>query len=157
MEELRRLNNMQAHTQQQVQDVVQQTIEASFYSGPVPEPEMMERFEHISPGSADRMWRMAEKQMDHRHYVERRRTDTEAFQRIGGLISATLLGLVVSVGGLWLIDRGHSIAGYSTLIGAAAVFAGAFLTAFAAKRSPPVPNQQPRRHQAGQLELPLRR
>jgi uncharacterized membrane protein len=44
---------------------------AKSWSGPVPPPEVVERYEAIQPGLADRMFRMAEKQSDHRQEMEK--------------------------------------------------------------------------------------
>ncbi len=43
----------------------------SFYSGPIPHPEHLREYESITPGSADRIISMAEKQQEHRIAIEK--------------------------------------------------------------------------------------
>ncbi len=43
------------------------TTQALSYSGPIPPPAMLEEYNRIVPGSADRILRMAEDQTTHRH------------------------------------------------------------------------------------------
>jgi uncharacterized membrane protein len=152
MEELRRKHSAQA---QFVEQVVEQRLEASFYSGPIPDPDMLAQFEHVLPGSADRLLRMAEKEQDHRHEDQRRRTGAEVFQRKGGLMSATVICLLVAGGGIYLLGLGRNIEGFVALIGSLGVLAASFIAAFAAKASQKAP--PPVKRPAGQLQLPLRR
>lgn len=49
-----------------------QTISAEFFSGPVPHPSIIEHYERILPGAADRILKMSEKQSVHRHKIESR-------------------------------------------------------------------------------------
>lgn len=44
---------------------------SKFHSGPIPSAEEMEHLEQVHPGAADRCFRMAEKEQDHRHSCER--------------------------------------------------------------------------------------
>lgn len=41
-------------------------IRGEMYSGPIPPPEALARYEEIQPGAADRIIKMAEKQQEHR-------------------------------------------------------------------------------------------
>lgn len=44
---------------------------SKYHSGPIPSAEEMEHLEQVHPGAADRCFRMAEKEQDHRHSCER--------------------------------------------------------------------------------------
>lgn len=44
---------------------------SKFHSGPIPSAEEMEHLERVHPGAADRCFRMAEKEQDHRHACDR--------------------------------------------------------------------------------------
>ena len=44
---------------------------SKFHSGPIPSAEELEHLEQILPGAADRCFRMAEKEQDHRHFCDR--------------------------------------------------------------------------------------
>lgn len=45
-------------------------IRSETFSGPIPPPESLDRYEQIQAGSADRILKMAEKQMEHRIAIE---------------------------------------------------------------------------------------
>jgi uncharacterized membrane protein len=44
---------------------------ARSYSGPLPDPETMERYEALTPGAADRMISMAEESLRHQNEIEK--------------------------------------------------------------------------------------
>ena len=45
-------------------------MRSEMYSGPIPPPEALARYEEIQPGAADRILKMAEKQQEHRMVLE---------------------------------------------------------------------------------------
>ena len=47
-------------------DVRVSVIEAASFRGPLPPPTMFSAYEHVLPGSADRILRMAEREQEHR-------------------------------------------------------------------------------------------
>jgi hypothetical protein len=61
-------------------------IRGEMYSGPIPPPEALARYEEIQPGAADRIIKMAEKQQEHRMSLE-----TKA---IGGQIDQSKRGQI---------------------------------------------------------------
>jgi uncharacterized membrane protein len=56
------------------------------YSGPLPHPEILDGYEKVLSGSADRILKMAEKQLDHRISNENKLVDAENQSRLLGLI-----------------------------------------------------------------------
>ena len=48
----------------------QVTIAASRFSGPIPPPDLLRKYEEINPGFADRIMRQAEAQTAHRIEIE---------------------------------------------------------------------------------------
>jgi uncharacterized membrane protein len=73
-------------------------VQGKFYTGPLPQAEEMERYERITPGLADRIVKMAEKEQGHRHKIERRRNFaqiwiTSAGQWFGFLLAAWIIGI----------------------------------------------------------------
>ncbi|MCK6440683.1 MAG: DUF2335 domain-containing protein [Planctomycetes bacterium] len=73
------------------------------YAGPLPPPEMLEKFERIQPGFAERIFVMPEAQHKHRHEIERKaleaqiaevttlRVESQRGQYFGFLIAITAL------------------------------------------------------------------
>lgn len=44
-----------------------------YYSGPLPHPSFLKQFEEVIPGSADRIFKLLEKQSKHRQFLEKER------------------------------------------------------------------------------------
>lgn len=72
--------------------VVMQAIKEEF-SGPIPPPDIIEKYERIIPGSADRIITMAEKQAAHRQAMEKKMIESESRDGLLGIIFAFLLGI----------------------------------------------------------------
>lgn len=56
------------------------------YSGPIPPPESLARYEEILPGSADRILKMAEKQQEHRMILETKVVGSQTVQSKRGQV-----------------------------------------------------------------------
>jgi len=89
-------------------------------SGPIPDAGQLEHYERICPGLADRIISMAEKQSEHRQYLEKTVVKSGVRDSLLGIISGFAIGIVTVVSGALLIYSGHDIAG--------AVFSGTGLT-----------------------------
>ena len=99
----------------------------AYFRGPLPPPSVLEHFERVLPGAADRIFTMAEEQL-------RTRPRLEAQALVGGLrAEATgqwLAAVIVLVGmgfGTWLGLSGHDTAGLVTMLTPLGVVAAAFL------------------------------
>ncbi len=79
-------------TQNEVKRVVAEVIQSEF-SGPIPPPSIIEGYERIVPGSADRIITMAEKQSEHRQNMESKMVAAESRDGLLGVIFAFLLGI----------------------------------------------------------------
>ena len=67
--------------------VVMQAIKEEF-SGPIPPPDIIEKYERIIPGSADTIITMAEKQAAHRQAMEKKMIESESRDGLLGIIFA---------------------------------------------------------------------
>lgn len=76
-----------------VRKVVVQAIKEEF-SGPIPHPDIIEKYEQILPGAADRIISMAEKQASHRQDMEKAMIKSEARDGLLGVIFAFCWELV---------------------------------------------------------------
>lgn len=94
---------------------------SKFHSGPIPSAEEMEHLEQIHPGAADRCFRMAEKEQDHRHACERDIIKKEFSFRGRGqwFAMATVTFLLCAVAYLAYLGDTRSAAGLgaATLVG----------------------------------------
>jgi uncharacterized membrane protein len=100
------------------------------YSGPIPHPSIVERYERTLPGSADRILSMAEAQQIAN--IEYERQDQQIRVRVDmttiqGLIWNVRLGMFLVVGlalaivliGMRIMELGHSAEGFAVIVGAA--------------------------------------
>jgi uncharacterized membrane protein len=101
-------------------------IKGSFFTGPLPPPEIFEKYEDVCPGAADRIICMAEKQMSHRHVLEKEFLKSQSRNSIVGIIAAFVIALsIIIVGGVCIL-KGHSVAG--TMLGGLGI--GALVATF---------------------------
>lgn len=82
------------------------------YEGPLPLPRAMADYEAILPGSAERIMRMAEREQEHEHHVERQLLEIKhRGQRV-----ATRLTTVGMVGAIILLALGKEIGALCSLL-----------------------------------------
>jgi uncharacterized membrane protein len=104
-----------------------QIIATQQYSGPIPDPESLARYESVIPGAAERILKMAENEAKHRHAIDNRLTKHSAITTYLGMIFAfssvaILAGVVVLA-----LFRGQSNAAIAMAITAIASVAGVFI------------------------------
>lgn len=93
------------------------------FTGPLPPPVVLEGYEAVVPGSAERIMAMAEKEQDHRH--SREDEIVRIFSR--GQWLAFVLGVLALGSATLLLALGRDIGGFTTLLFAVAAIVGAFL------------------------------
>lgn len=76
----------------------QQIVQSVEYSGPLPPPAVLQRYDQVVPGAAERILRMAEGQSKHRQELEKTVVRSGSRDSLLGIVS----GVVVSLGFLWL-------------------------------------------------------
>lgn len=81
--------------------VVRTTVLGEMFSGPVPPPKMIEAFENVLSGSADRIFVMAEKEQHHQHKLDKLDKwlpfwQTVIGQGIGFVLAGGLIAVVFS-------------------------------------------------------------
>jgi uncharacterized membrane protein len=107
--------------------MMQAAIEVSRYSGPLPPPESLAKYEQVLPGSADRIIRMAEQQALHRQQLERLVISSNATAQKWGLGCAFMIAMSAIWGGVWLSLKGMGGAGLATIIGALVALVAVFV------------------------------
>jgi uncharacterized membrane protein len=86
------------------------------FSGPLPPPEILEHYEKICPGAADRIITMSESQSEHRKGLEKSVITSDISRANKGLIFGFIVGLVGLLGSVFLIGIGKGA--YGVAIGA---------------------------------------
>jgi uncharacterized membrane protein len=104
------------HPQEQIKlaHQVVSIIRAEF-SGPLPPPEVLERYNNVIPNGADRIMSMAEEQSKHRRSLEAKAMSTDSRNSLLGVIFAFVLGLSTIISGTYVILKGQVWPG--TLLG----------------------------------------
>lgn len=91
------------------------SISHSSWDGDYPPPAVLEGYESVQPGLADRIFRMTEIELAHRHEMEKR----QAAYLAAGQMFGFILAIVAIAGSVFLIHEGHKIEG--GLLGAAVI------------------------------------
>ncbi len=88
------------------------TIAHYSYHGPLPPPALLEHYDRIIPGSAERIFAQFESQSAHRQRIEATVIASASFSQKLGVVSASLIGLLAIGGGLFLAHEGKSLVGF---------------------------------------------
>ncbi len=97
------------------------------YSGPLPPPQILEQFDRIVPGGAERIFAQFESQSKHRQKIELQVIRSNAFAQILGAISASMIGLIATGGGLFLVYQGKSVEGFGAFFTTLASLVGIYI------------------------------
>jgi uncharacterized membrane protein len=100
---------------------------ASSHSGPLPPAEQIRAYEDVLPGSADRLFSMAERQQAHRQELETMTVREAANRSWWGLRLGFAISVLVIAVGAAAILTGRSTAGLSVIIANVVVLAGVFV------------------------------
>lgn len=101
--------------------------QAYSFSGPLPPPEILEKYNRVFPGLAERIIGMAEQQSKHRQNLEKTVVDSNAFVQKAGPFLGFVVAMTAVVGGIELILKGKDGYGLAAIIGALASLAGVFI------------------------------
>jgi uncharacterized membrane protein len=80
---------------------------ASFWSAPLPRPEVLAKYNEAFPGCAERIVAMAEQQSVHRHKIESAVINGNVYSQKAGLWLGFALALIVISSGAWLVYEGR--------------------------------------------------
>ena len=81
------------------------------YSGPLPHPDMLAKYDALAPGSAATIIARMEKQSDHRMEMEKLVVVAEIRRSYAGLVAGLVVSLSVIGAGVYAIFRGNGAAG----------------------------------------------
>lgn len=113
--------------EKRTQGIIRAAVEISRFSGPLPHPEDLAKYEQILPGAADRLIRMAEQQAAHRQNLEKAVIFSNVTMQKWGLGCAFVLAMTAIGGGIGLSLKGMSGAGLTAIISALAALVGVFV------------------------------
>lgn len=81
------------------------------FSGPIPPAHMLEDYERVCPGAADRILGMAEREQIHAHAMDRRAARYPAIIEVIGLIGGLTVALLAIAASVYCILSGYAWAG----------------------------------------------
>ena len=97
------------------------------FSGPLPPPEALERYNQILPGAAERIIVMAESQHAHRLDLEKHVITSNVSAQKLGTILGFVVAMTVVIGGMFLVHEGKSGEGLAAILTALASLVGVFV------------------------------
>jgi len=86
-------------------------VVARSHSGPLPPPEDLALYNQAIPNGADRIMKMAEKQLDHRVQIETVVIRSQQLQSGRGQIFGFLIGIIGILAGSYVTIQGHGVVG----------------------------------------------
>ena len=98
-----------------------------YHSGPLPHPRILNGYEEIIPGAAERILQMAENQASHRQKIENKVIDSNIKNSQSGIILAFILGMTGIIGGIISVILGFNTAGVLITGGSLAAIVGTFI------------------------------
>jgi len=98
------------------------------FSGPLPPPNVLERYAAIIPNGAERIMAMAEKQATHRHGLEKAVVDGNLRAQARGQVYALIVVLAGMVSGTVLVALGRPVEGLASIFVPLAAAAAIFFT-----------------------------
>lgn len=120
------MRNTNKHTQDKELEMLRIREEHSF-SGPLPRPEDLAKYEQIVPGAAERIIKMAEDEMKHRHNNENRLTKGMIWTTYLSIVFAFFVALALAGLSFYLAYKGHHAASASVAVGSIAAVISAFM------------------------------
>ena len=86
-------------------------IESQSFSGPLPHPEILKKYDQIVPDAASRIIKMAEEQSAHRQKLERTTIESDTKNARLGLHYGLIIGLASIIGGVICVMYGGQVGG----------------------------------------------
>ncbi len=106
-------NNMMIHHEQ--------------FSGPLPPPAILKKYDEVVPGAAERIIKMAEEQSRHRQSLEAKVISSDVVNSRLGLLFGFIIGISTIVGGMYLALNDKQSVGAFISFGGLATLAGVFV------------------------------
>lgn len=85
--------------------------QSALFAGPLPSPNLLDAYDAISPGFAERIVLMAENEQEHRHKTENTALTGSVNAEKRGQWFAFVISLIVFCGSIFLISQDHEISG----------------------------------------------
>lgn len=91
--------------------ITRSMIRKEHFSGPLPHPKIIKEYDAILPGAAERIFKLAESESDHRRNLEDKIVTSGIQDSKLGVVFAFIIGLVGIGGGIYVITLGYEWSG----------------------------------------------
>jgi uncharacterized membrane protein len=91
-------------------------FEASAFSGPLPHPDILARYNEVVPNGAERIFTMVERQSVHRESIEACVVQGNVNSQVRGSWFGFIVSMTAIVGGIYLIAIGKGALGLTSII-----------------------------------------
>lgn len=91
-------------------------VQSAHFSGPIPPPATLEKYNEIIPNGAERIMAMAQRQSAHRENLETKVIEADIAKQTRGSIFGFIISLVVIIGGFVLLEQGKKVEGLAAII-----------------------------------------
>lgn len=119
---------------EQEESIHQSQIRSMMFSGPLPPPDVLERYDSIVPEGADRLLSMVEKEQKHRLEMREKLVDCQVIdissarkQTGRGQVFGLIIGLSIIFAGVLMTYWGYAIPGATVITGTVAGGVGVFV------------------------------
>jgi uncharacterized membrane protein len=106
---------------------IELTHQSVSFSGPLPHPALLAKYNEVIPNGAERIMAMAERQSIHRESLEAQVVTGNVASQARGSIFAFIICMVVLIGGFALIFTGRSVDGLIAILSGLTVLSGVFV------------------------------
>ena len=101
---------------------------SEMFAGPVPHPEIVEKYEKIYPGATKIIFEEWDRQVKHRHHIEKSVVLTDNVKSILGVIFGFIVVIVAIGGGVYTAINGLPLFGGGLSLVGLAMLVVAFIT-----------------------------
>lgn len=140
---------------QQMAAIIRSYKEEAF-SGPIPPPEILLKYEQACPGAANRIIKMAENQSGHRQKIETKVIESNISHEKTGMNYAFILTVVFMLIGAGLLYFDKPTAGYFALFGPSIFHAGNYIYRKRVEKEEPKKREEEVKN-AKKSKFPIRR
>lgn len=105
MSKNRKKSNLPSQPRQALHQIA--VTKQELFAGPMPPPDILQKYNEIVPDAAERILTMAEKQSEHRQYLEKKVIDGRNRDSLLGIIAGTIVCLGAMAVSALLATSGH--------------------------------------------------
>jgi uncharacterized membrane protein len=119
-----RRNNLPASPPSAIATVTHQSVS---FSGPLPHPALLAKYNEVIPNGAERIMAMAERQSAHREKLETLVVTGNVKAQSQGTKFAFIICVIALIAGFYLVLEGRNVAGFASIVGAMGGVLGTFI------------------------------